>query len=407
MHRHTLALLILILACPAVADEGWTRFRGPNGSGVSPSPAPTQWSPADYAWKVELPGEGHSSPVLHRDRVYITATQPQTAEQWLVSVRATDGAIAWKLRLESKPYPQHRFNSFASASPAVDERHVYVPVSSAEEYQLVAVTHEGREAWRHTLGPFVSQHGSAASPIVYRDSVIMPNDQDGESFAIALDGQTGQVRWKTPRKSGNAAYGTPSIFTGADGVDQLILSSQASGVTGLNAATGELLWEVDGLFHDRTVFSPTVAGDLVIAGAGQGIGGKKLVAIRPPASGGSASAELVYEIDKSLPYVPTPLYHEGLLFLLADSGVLTCADAATGQIWWRERIGGNFFASPVIAGDVLYCVSRDGQVVTIQAADTYQPIARTDLGEPTHATPAFAGGVIYLRTERHLIRVGR
>jgi outer membrane protein assembly factor BamB len=406
MRLPTALIVLLFATAPAAADDGWTRFRGPNGSGVTASAAPTQWSEADYQWRTQLPGEGHSSPVLHRGRIYLTSTDPDTAEQWLVSVRAADGSIAWTVSLESRPYSKHRFNSFASATPAVDDRHIYVPVSSAEQYELVAVTHEGRETWRYRIGPHVSMHGSAASPIIYRDTVIMANDQDGESFIVAVEAATGRVRWKTPRSSGDAAYGTPSIFTGSDGVDQVILSSKAAGVTALDAATGKVLWEIADLFKDRTVFSPTVAGDLVVAGAGQGPGGKKFVAIRPGCADGSQSAAVVYEVDRALPYVPTPLYYKGLLFLLADGGIVTCVDAATGEVKWRERIGGDHFASPIAANGVLYCVSRHGQVTTLNAADTYEPIAQMNLGEPSHATPAVADGSIYLRTERYLMRVG-
>ena len=406
MRRKPIIVLLLTFATTAAASEaGWTRFRGPNGQGVAPSAAPVQWSVADYRWKVELPGEGHSSPVLWRDRIYITSTDPASAEQWLISVDAADGSIGWKFALQSKPYAKHRFNSFASATPAVDDRHVYIPVSSDEHFQLVAVTHAGAEAWRYDLGPFVAQHGTGASPIVWRDTVIIPNDQDGESFIIALDAATGRVRWKTPRRSGPAAYGTPCIYSDTDGRDQLIVSSKASGVTGIDPANGKVLWEVSDLFKDRTVFSPVIAGDLIIAGAGQGPGGKRLVAVRPAPASGSPSAQVIYEIDRALPYVPTPLYHDGLLFLLADGGIVTCADAATGEVKWRERIGGDHFASPIFAGGVLYCVSRDGKVTTLRAADTFELIARMELDEPSHATPATTDGSIYLRTERHLIRI--
>ena len=408
MPQHTWAIALLLITSAAMAsDDGWTRFRGPNGSGVTGASAPTQWSESDYRWKIELPGEGHSSPVLHRDRIYITATNPDTAEQWLIRVDATAGRVAWTYSLQSRPYSKHRYNSFASATPAVDDRHIYLPVSSAERYELVAVSHDGKEAWRHDLGPYVAQHGSAASPILYKDSVIFPNDQDGESFVIALKRSDGAVKWKTPRASGRAAYGTPCIYTGSDGRDQLILSSHASGVTALDPVTGKLIWEVPDVFKDRTVFSPTVAGDLVVAGAGEGAGGKKLIAIRPGSFDGSAEPRVVYEMDKALPYVPTPLYYQGLLFLLADGGIVSCFDAATGELKWRERIGGDHFASPVCAAGVLYCVTRDGVVTTLRAANQYEPIARMPLGDPSHATPAFADGSIYLRTEKYLVRIGQ
>lgn len=406
MLKHTVALALLLVSLNVFAEEPWSRFHGPDGTGVSETPAPVRWSESDYRWKVELPGEGHSSPVLWGGRVYVTCTDPQTAEQWLVAVSASSGATVWKFALESQPYPHHAFNSFASATPAADSRCVYVPVSSADHHQLVAVTHEGKEAWRYEIGVFKSQHGTGASPIVYKDTVILPNDQDGVSSIVAIGTADGKVRWKADRKSGMAAYATPCVYTGRDGKDQLIAPSTASGLAGLDPATGKQLWALGDLFAKRVVASPVVAGDLVIASCGEGGGGKRLVAVRPGSFDGSKNAQIVYEVDKALPYVPTPVYRNGLLFLLNDGGIGTCLDAATGAVKWRERVIGESFASPVVVGGVVYCVSRTGEVVTFKWGDKHEPLGDATLGEPSHATPAVSQGVIYFRTLRHLICVG-
>ena len=407
MLKRTAALLLIAAASfTTLAEEPWSRFRGPNGTGISETPAPTQWSDGEYRWKTELPGEGHSSPILFGGHVYVTCTNPQTAEQLVVAVSAADGKIAWKLSLESHPYPHHAFNSFASATPAADDHHIYVPVSSVDHYQLVAVTHEGKEAWRYEIGDFKSQHGSGASPVVYKDMVILPDDQDGQSAIVALGAADGKPRWKTDRKSGMAAYATPSVFTTPDGKDQLIFASQASGITALDPATGKALWELPDLFNKRVVASPTVAGGFVVAGCGEGGGGKRLVVVKPPTPSSAQPPQIAYEVDKALPYVPTPLYRDGLLFILNDGGIGTCLDAATGAVKWRERVGGESFASPVCAGGVIYCVSRAGEVVALRFADKLEILGRSNLGEPSSATPAVHDGTIYLRTPHYLVAVG-
>lgn len=402
------ALFVFVLACSAAtAEEGWTRFRGPNGSGVSGvTTLPAQWAEGDYRWKVELPGTGHSSPVVFGQSIYVTSTDPQTAEQSLYCVSNSDGAIRWRIAFPAPLHTLHRFNSFASASPAVDEKHVYFTIASDAHYTLVAVNHQGQVAWRYDLGPFVSQHGSGASPMLYKGMVIQANDQDGPSFVVAMNADDGKLRWKADRKSGLAAYGTPCIYTGPDGHDQLILSSQASGLSGLDPQTGKTLWEMADIYPLRAVCSPVVAGDLVIGTCGEGGGGKRLVAVRPGSFDGTKPASLAYEITEKLPYVPTPLVIGPHMFLLNDGGVATCVEHATGNVLWRERVGGDFFASPVAANGVIYAVARNGDVATFKASDKHQPIARMPLGDASHATPAIANGSMYLRTEKHLFKIG-
>lgn len=400
--------MLLVLACaPLQAEDGWTRFRGPNGTGVSPATTlPAEWSESDYRWKIDLPGSGHSSPVVLGQSVYVTSTDPQTAEQSLYSIGDADGSIRWRYSFPSSAYEQHRYNSFASATPAVDDKHVYVTVASEQHYTLAAVTHDGRLAWKYDLGPFVSQHGSGASPVVYKDMVIQVNDQDGPSFVLALNAADGRLRWKSERKSGRAAYGTPCIYTGPDGRDQLLLSSQANGLSALDPMTGKPLWEVPDVYPLRAVCSPVVAGSLIIGTCGEGGGGKRLVAVRPGSFDGQKPAGFAYEITERLPYVPTPLVIGPHMFLINDGGVATCVEHATGKVLWRERVGGDFFASPVAANGVIYAVARNGDVATFKASDKHEPIARMSLGDASHATPAIANGSLYFRTEQHLFKIG-
>ncbi len=401
------AMLSTCSTLAAASERSWPRFRGPNGSGVSEATTiPVRWTDEDYRWRVDLPGIGYSSPVVRGDRLFVTSAREEDATQFIRCLRASDGSLIWKREFPSTTHSKHRFNCYASATPAVDQHHVYYVWAAPEKYNVVALDcAEGKEIWRRELGPFVAEHGFGASPIVFDDLVILPNDQDGESFTAALDCATGEIRWRAPRDTEKTAYSTPRIYQPEDGPPQLIQSSWANGISSLDPRTGTVNWELDVLPH-RVVGSPAIAAGLIFSSCGSGGSGKYMVAVRPGNPTNQTQPEVAYEIDGSLPYVPTPVANEPLVFLWSDSGIVTCLDAPTGQIRWRERVGGNFFGSPIRVGDRLYCISRDGELVVLAACDQYKLISRIDLGERSNSTPAVAGGVMYLRTVSHLMAIG-
>jgi len=186
--------LCLLVNLDSVAQE-WTRFRGPNGSGIAKAPNfPAQLSAADFNWKIELPGSGHSSPVIWGDRIFLTATPANSARRAIVCIAATDGKIVWTKDYETAAFRQHADNSYSSMSPAVDEERVYVWWGAPEGSALVALDQkDGREVWKCDLGPFVSRHGPGASPIVVGDAVLMNVDQDApSSFLLAVEAKTGK-----------------------------------------------------------------------------------------------------------------------------------------------------------------------------------------------------------------------
>jgi len=398
--------LLLCFARTAPAGQ-WTRFRGPNGSGQSEATTlPVTWTTQDYRWRVKLPGIGYSSPVIYGERIFVTCAIEQDATRIIRCLKTSDGGLIWKRSFPSSTYSKHVFNSYAAASPAVDADHVYITWTTPQEYVVVALElNNGREVWRRDLGPFVARHGYGCSPILFGDLVILANDQAQESQMMALDRTTGEIRWKALRRGLKASYSTPCIYQSKDAAAQLILSSTAHGITSLDPHTGKTNWELD-VFQDRVVGSPIVACGLIIAAAGAGGGGKRVVAVRPAHPGINGKAEVLYDFKGSLPYVPTPVAHGRLVFLWSDSGVVTCADAPTGKVHWRQRVGGSFFGSPVRAGDRLYCISREGQMVVLAAAERFELLARINLEEPSNSTPAIADGVMYLRTRSHLMAIG-
>ena len=438
-HRLSLLLVLFLLACSAfrvderlraderLRDDGgrWTRFRGPNGTGLGDAAeVPTQWTEDDLNWKIELPGIGHSSPVVWDGRVYVTTGVRESARRSILCIDAADGRTLWRRDFASKTYRQHGANSYATATPAVDALGVVVTWTSPEEVVLLAHDHRGERLWQRNLGPFVGGRGSGASPIILGDLVVLANDQEnpnllpenigrpepiapiGESFLIAVDRRTGVTRWKLDRRTGIAAYSTPCVYRHDDGTSELIFTSTAHGITAVDPATGRVQWEIGDLLPERCVASPTVAPGLVFVGYGRGIRGTSYWAVRPGLKSAGTKPTVAYEITQAVPLVPTPLVKDDRLFLWGDDGVVSCLAVEDGRVLWRDRAGGSFFGSPVCVGDRLYCVSRDGEVVVLAAADRFEVLGRVPLGEACSSTPAVADGTMYVRTVSHLLSVG-
>jgi len=416
--------LSLLVIVPARADEAsWNRFRGPNGSGISHAKTvPVRWTEKDYNWRIALPGPGHSSPVVWDKRIFVTCGDPTTALRTLLCVDAPTGRTLWRHEEPSQTYGQHRDNSYASATPTVDADGVVTTWTTPEAVMLLALDLKGRELWRRDLGPLISLQGSGSSPILYRDLVVLANDQEdmqrspgrrkdgpnpaGRSFVVGVDRNSGEIRWQTETNTWLAGYSTPCVYQAEGGRLELIFSNTAHGIMAVDPATGEITWEFGQPFVDRAVMSPVVAPGLVIAGHGAGLRGTRCIAVRPGSSDQGTAPALAYTITKSLPMVPTPLVKDGRLFLWADDGVVSCLRVATGETVWRERVEGGFYASPVWVDGYLYNVSKKGEVVVLAAGDKFEVLHRIALGEPSYATPAVAGGVMYLRTSSHLFSLG-
>lgn len=417
--------LLLVMVGTARGDESWPRFRGANGAGhATGDTIPARWEAADYNWQVTLPGVGHSSPVVWRDRVFVTTGDSQTAERSLLCLAAGDGRLLWRRDYPSKAYGQHSSNSFAAATPVVDEAGVVWTWTTPEQVMVVAHSLEGEELWKRDLGPFVGANGSGGSPVLVGGMVILANDQDdirylsrlngnedpkaavGASAIVALDRRSGVTRWSCPRETVLASYATPCVRTAADGREELVMTSTRHGIYGVDLETGAPRWEISGMFPERCVGSPVLAGDLVLASYGRGVHGSLLVAARAGRSGPAGPDTIAYEVKQSVPLVPTPVVVGDLAFLWADTGVVTCIRAATGEVEWRERVGGEFYGSPVCVGDRLYCVAKDGEVVVLAAAARYELLSRVALDEDCYSTPAVAGGTMYLRTHAKLFSLG-
>jgi len=384
---------------------------------------PTVWTDQDYNWKVELPGEGHGSPVVLGERIYVTCGDAGTAERRVLCLSTKNGSVLWRKDYPSHTFRQHRSNGYATATPAVDSDGVVVTWATPKEVVLLALAHDGREMWRRDLGPFIGPHGAGSSPILVDDLVVLANEQEdykvlarlmgreevgpsGESFLIAIDRNTGETRWRVPRKTTLAPYSTPCIHRQADGSTELIFTSTSHGITAIDVATGKRNWEIPDVFEDRCVGSPIVASGLVIGGYGHGVTGKLCLAAYPGSSQPQSQPSIAFDVRRSVPLVPTSLAVGDRIFLWSDNGIVTCLDLPTGNLIWRERVPGSFFGSPVCIANRLYCIAKNGEVVVLAAADKFEELARVPLGAPSYSTPAVSDGVMLLRTSAHLFSLG-
>jgi outer membrane protein assembly factor BamB len=414
--------LIVVSTGALAAEPQWPRFRGPNGTGVSDATTvPVKWTDKDYNWTVKLPGPGYSSPVVCGKKIFLTSTD-KAAKRMIICLSTDDGRTLWRKDYASKTHKMHRDNSYAAASPAVDSERVYVTWSKPSQVTLAALDHDGKEVWMRDLGPYVGLHGSGVSPIVVGDMVVLANDQEnmkwyswlsgakakGVSFLLAVDSKTGKTRWKVPRRTTLGAYGTPCVRRCDNGKDELIFTSTTYSFTAVDAATGKLNWEVPKVFLDRCAGSPIVADGLVVASYGRGNYGSLLVAVRPGSKTKGVRAKVLWSMPKSKkpPLTPTSLAIGGRLFCVTDQGIAACLDLKTGKHIWREKLGANFYASPVCVNGVLYCISKKGMMYVFPAADEFKLLSKISLGEKCYSTPAIADGVMYLRTDTKLMSLG-
>jgi outer membrane protein assembly factor BamB len=400
------------------AAQEWSRFRGPNGTGESECKTiPAKWTDKDVQWKVEVPGIGHSSPVLWADKVFLLSGKPDDATRFCLCYSAKDGKQLWQKSFQSKVHKLHKFSSYGSSTPAADAERVYFGWSTPEETTLIAFDHDGNQKWRKNLGRWVSQHGFGTSPVVYKDIVILNNAQDddkpesgeapGKSFMMAFDAKTGDERWRTPLQAKVCSYSVPMMRELPGGKAEIVCTNSGNGVFALDPTNGKMNWSVPDCLPLRTVSSPVLAGGLIFGTCGSGAMSANVVAaVRP-----GEKAEIAYELKNGntfkAPYVPSMVKRDDMLFLFHEQGYATCIDAATGKIHWHQRTGVPMMGSPVRIADKIYCIGEDGVCSVFAADKEYKLLAQNPLGEESRSTPAVANGKLFLRTYSHLICVSR
>jgi outer membrane protein assembly factor BamB len=386
----------------------WTRFRGFNGQGIDANGrAPVTWDSSDFRWKITLPGTGNASPVVWGSRIFVTSADDEKDLGYVMAVNQLDGGILWQKEFNVTDISLHKNNKLDAATPAVDEKRIYIIWYSKEKTELMAMDHDGKLLWQSKFGGIESRHGGGSSLVLTDKYVVFTREQEETSALtsswVAVDKRTGKTVWELERESARAnSFATPILVRTDNQEAQLIFASQAHGLTGVDPETGRVLWERKELFTARVVASPVYAEGLIIIGRK----GKTFAIEWDPASGQAADSAR-YSLPPSLsPYVPTPIVVDGLLFLFMDSGTVACLQIATGELLWKERPAGDIFGSPVCVNGNLYCVTKAGTVLVLDANSDYQLSGIHDLGEGSFSTPAMCGSGMVFRTFSQLLLLG-
>jgi len=386
------------------AGEDWPGFRGPRGDGTSLETAlPTRWSATEgIAWKVAIPGRGHASPVTWGDRLFLVTALEERQERVLLCLDRATGRTLWQqVALKAPLEPIHPLNSYASSTPLTDGERVYVSFLDRDRMLLAAYDFAGRRLWAARPGPFASKHGYSASPVLWKNMIIVNGDHDGEGFLVALNRRTGAVVWKTPRPNNTRSYCTPLIRTVAG--RPLLMMTGSKCVAGYDPDTGKLRWILDGP-TEQFVAAPVYNGRYLFITAGYP--DKHILAIRPDGTGNVTETHVAWRTRRGCSYVPSPLLAGEFLLQVADGGFLTCFRADSGDLLWTERLGGGHSASPILGGGLAYFQSDRGVTSILRPGDAVHRVAVNTLGEDTFASPVPSRGRLYLRGVQHLYAIG-
>ncbi len=422
-----------VVAQEAEAERFWGQWRGPMATGVAPhADPPVEWGEEkNLRWKVEVPGLGHSSPVVWGDRVFITTAIPygqavppvpddlpgahdnapltRHQEFAVLALARSDGRVLWKrsLRKELPHAGGHATGTFASASPTTDGEHLFAYFGSRGLYALDL---DGELLWEKDLGDMTSKHGhgEGSSPVLHGDTLVVNWDHEDQSFVVALDKRTGEERWRTGRNE-VTSWSSP-IVVEVGGKHQVIVAG-TDRVRGYDLATGEVIWECGGLSHN-IVASPVAADGMVFLGSSYEK--RAMLAIKLEGAEGdiSGTENLVWMRRRSTPYVPSPLlYGEWLYFMNHYQGFLVRVRAQTGEEPVGPfRLGGMYdvYASPVGAAGRIYITGREGATLVIDhSVEPPKFLALNRLGDSFSASAAVVDGEIYLRGERYMYCIAR
>src|SRR6187399_504605 len=382
----------------------WTRWRGPSGQGaVAGVNYVDTWSDTtNVKWKVPVPGFGHSSPIVWKDHIFLTTARDGGAKLSMLAFNRADGKLLWETPVPT-PYVEHVYekNSRASATATTDGTLVY---ASFGAHGLAAFDFGGKLVWHRKIADISNYHGSAGSPLLYKDRLFIYQDNDNGSWVAAFNAKTGDVIWKTARQQ-TVGWGTPVVVRVGDH-DELVINSQRS-VIGYNPADGKELWTVRGMSFE-VIPTPVVGHGLVFCSSGrQG----PTIAIRPGGSGDVTGTHVAWSTPRGSPFVPSPLLHGDLLYMVNDiQSILTVVDARTGKLIYQDRLGEpikeGFSSSPVAVGDKLFFTNDYGQTFVVQAGPTFKLLRVNEMKAQVIASPALVDGTWYWRTDSSLIAIG-
>jgi len=395
-----------------LSAEEWTQFRGPRGDGHSQArDVPVHWSSSsNVAWKQAVPGQGWSSPVVAAGRVYLTAavpidSQPQDFSLRLLAFEAATGEPVGSYEVFQQAgatAPKiHSKNSHASPTPIIEGDRIYVHFG---HQGTACLTRDGRIVWGNRDLQYPPVHGNGGTPILVDDALIFSCDGGQDPFVVALNKHTGEVLWRTPRRTDaekTFSFSTPTLIT-VDGQQQVI-SPGSNAVCAFDPETGREIWRVR--YHGYSVIPKPVLGHGLLF-LSTSYDRPQLLAIRPDGTGDATDTHLVWSTDRQAPHTPSPLLVGDELYTVSDrGGIASCFDARTGKPHWQERLGGNFSASPIYADGKVYFQSEEGDTTVVAASTSFQKLATNSLDERTLASFAVVDSDFLIRTDKHLYRI--
>ena len=409
----SLTTVLALTSVAATASDNWPQFRGPSGDGhTDASQIPLSWSPTEnIAWQTDIPGTGWSSPVIWGDRVWMATATDEGHSLRGICVNRKTGKLLHNLEIFKVPAPDsiHKLNSHASPSPVIEKGRVYFFFGM---YGAACLDSEsGRILWKNEgLKHDHGKNGPGSSPILHRDLLILTCDGTEHRFITALDKHTGRRKWTTPRsndpqlegKAGDfkKAYHTPSVIQ--VGKHEELISMGAFRLSGLDPMTGRELWWID-IPGFSNVTKPVYGHGLIYLATG--FMKPEMWAVRPGGTGDVSATHVAWKVARQAPQKPSPLLVGEELYMLSDSGILTCMDAKTGNIHYSERLGGDFSASPLGVGNRIYCFDQAGATSVIEAGKGFKVLSKSNVGDGFMASPAAAGNALFLRSKTQLFRV--
>jgi len=419
----------------AVADNEWPQFRGPDGQGhAATTGLPTTWSETEnIVWKSAVPGEGHSSPVISGDQIWLTTaiTKELTAEEEkerLAKIKNPNGLkLAGTLTLQaicfnrttgmiehtvdlfevSEPQPKHSLNSYASPTPVIAGDKVVCHFGTYGTASIDRTT--GKVLWKNDELHVEHQNGPGSSPVVWKDKVIIHFDGTDNQFIAALNLATGKVAWQTTRSGKmdetpdlKKAYGTPLVLEVKGRA--LVISPAANWVYAYDPETGSEVWKANyGQLGFSTVPRPVASDDTVYVATSYMQ--SRLIAVKTDGTGDVSETHVAWKADKQIPQKPSLLLHENRLYFVSDKGIVRCVNPTTGEDVWFDRLAGDYSASPLESEGHLYFCGQNGTCTVLQAGDEFKVLARNSLDADFMASPAVAEKSIFLRSTTHLYRI--
>lgn len=442
-----LACVPLLLAIPVAAQKqagNWPSFRGAHAAGVADGQnLPDQWDGergSNIKWKTRIPGLAHSSPVVWDDRLFLTtaissrvnptfrrglygdgdASDDRSSHQWKVyCLDKKTGKILWdQTAFEGEPREKRHIKAtYANSTPATDGRYVVTFFGSQGLYTYDI---RGRLVWKKDLGRLNAgaydlpdyEWGTASSPIIYKDLVIVQCDQQQGSFITAVNIKTGNTVWKTPREE-LPSWGTPTIYPGRERVE--LVTNASNFIRGYDPESGKELWRLGGS-SKITAPTPIFSGELIVVASGRRPEAP-IFTIRAGAigditlkDGQTTNGKVVWTRQRAGSYMPTPLIYRGYLYVLRNQGILACYDLSTGDEKYTERIphqGSGFSASPIASDGRIYLPSEDGDIFVVKAGPKLELLGTNRVGQPLMATPAISDGMMFVRGQHDLFAIGR